>query len=273
MKSFKGGLSIKKSSKKGFALTTSALMLLMVLISVAFSTSSMSIFLIPPKDPRAQAQARESLTKELVLASQKGIDVQSYLQNVSSLFGNISVSVAKAQPPAPYGVITKLVNGSSGNRIMVYAPNGSLVVVTDGQFVLRGLSIVTQNGFVEIMLPSPSLSGFLIIYDGMPSHSYTGTITSSLNYTLSNPPSIVANSWTPPQGFSQVMIYGAPSLSLIRISNSTGYALAYAVVDPFSQCIGVGGLNIPLTGRIDVLPPSTWYQGDIRGGDVYAYND
>ncbi|MCS7097831.1 MAG: hypothetical protein NZ922_02505 [Candidatus Methanomethyliaceae archaeon] len=251
---------------KGFSLSISALIMMLILISFAVSIQSMDndIFIINLNDSRMKIQ--RSLIAELLLAEMKGI--RDHLQNVSGLFINIT----KAHLPPPSGIITKIVNGTGGNpyKVTVMASEGAIIVITDSQYIVKAIEVIPfGRGFIDLMLPSEIISsGCLLIYDSLPIYTYLGNISPSLNYTvIRHPPSIISTSWSPPQGFNQILLHGAPPLSLIELA--VNLQRVYAVMDLTSTLIAISG---PFgSGSIHVRIPMSWYYGDIKSGDVYLY--
>lgn len=251
---------------KGFALSLSALMMMLILISFALSIQSMAnaLSIINLNDSRMKIQ--RSLIAELLLAEIKG--VKNYLNDVPGLFINIT----KAHLSPPSGIIMKIINGSGGPpyKVTVMAPEGSIIVVTDSHYIIKAIEVISfGRTSIDLMLPLETISsGCLLIYDSLPIYTYLGDISPSLNYTIiRHPPSIISTPWSPPQGFNQILIYGAPPLSLIELT--INLQKTYAVVDLTSALIAMCGSFG--NGSIHVRIPMSWYYGNIKSGDVYLY--
>lgn len=245
--------------------------------ALAYSVAQTSL------DPRVGSQARASLIGEALLAEISGANGTAVLQvaaALSALLGDIPDQITATEAPPsnpPPGILIKTNNGTGAtNTITLIAPEGTVAVAADRNLlILAAGRVEAGQDRVVLDLPQPVVAGgYLIVYPADPVASYSGTVSTSYNYTLSlSPPTITATSWSPPPGLSQILVYGTPALSLAEVTNSSGAAVARSLKDFTSKytVINVGGLSLPMSGGISVRAPQSWIGGDIKGGDVYIY--
>jgi len=271
---------------KGFTFTLAALFITLVLISSYFTLQAVpvSTSVRTYTDPSVQSQAMSSLLFGAAEASSLSGNASSAAAYVSAVASFPAIAEAIGLPPSGTGTgysppspsvpgsFVKAANGTgAGNAITVTGvPSGGTAVVTDQNFAL--LTAGTSNGSSLVLNTPASVScGWVIVYtQDSPLWNYSGTVSPSYNYTLNQDFTVTASSWSPPSGFQQVFLYGAPQLSLIQVYQGTSLK-ASAVKDLSSPCAVLTPTGTPFTGQITVTGAAAWINTDIKSGDVYAY--
>jgi len=273
-------------NNKGFTFTLAALFIALVLISSYFTlqTVPVSTAVRTYTDPSVQSQAMSSLLFGAAEAASLSGNDSAAAAYVNAAASFPSIAEAIGLPPSGTGTgysppsssvpgsFVKAANGTgAGNTITVTGlPAGSTAAVTDQNFAL--LAVGTSNGSSLVLnTPASVPQGWIMVYtQDSPLWNYSGTVSPSYNYTLNQDFTVTAAPWSPPAGFSQVLLYGAPQLSLIQVYSGTTLK-ASAVKDLSSPYATLTPAGTPFTGQVVVMGAVAWLNTDIKSGDVYAY--
>jgi len=288
----------KNKKRKGFTFTIAALFLAILMIST-FSIAAyleIPINIIEISDPDVGRQIIKSALIGAAVAaskSQSPDDVsREYIDSVMSFFNSTyhfsidldqllqnaaEAGVGRVIPlpngTSTYGVIIKNHNADLGPNIRCEnIPNGSLVIITDGNFKVVTVNEVNASPFLVTL--NGSVDGFLMIYSPDTAEwSYHGTIDLTNNFTLlTYGKSIQSNRWSPPTGFKSILVYNVPPLALIllfdenlamKVAQVKDFASSYASVD-------VTGIMLPMNGTLIVRSVTAWLPDRISGGDVFV---
>jgi hypothetical protein len=275
-----------RASSRGFTFTLAALFIALVLImscsalqAVPASTTARSY-----TDPSVRSQAMSSLLFGAAEAAALSGSASSAAAYISAVLSYQSIASAVGTPPGGTGSgysppatslpgsFVKVTNGTgSGSTITVTGvPSGGVVVVADSKFAIIATGTSSGSSLV-LNTPASVPQGWVIVYtQDSPLWSYSGTVSPSYKYTFNQDFTVTASSWSPPTGFQQVLVYGAPQLSLIQIYQGTTLK-ASAVKDLSSQYTVLTPAGTPFTGQINTTGAAAWINTDIKSGDVYAY--
>jgi len=282
---------------RGFVFILMALILSLIMVSTYFLATSLAvpINVIRTTDPDASRQIyRSILIGAGVAASQSDDPIgssESYVTssvNALAIIPHLTFSIPssngtgsgekkpESSNSTSYGAIFKSSDGSGGSILKVEnVPPNSTMVLTDKKHNILASSVTTST-IVEVNIGYATLpSAYLLLYtpdslvwtySGMVSLSYYYNVSSS-DYTIS------AINWVPPAGSSFILVYGAPQLALVQVTDYGGSPLRSSVKDLRSQyaIVVASGLTLPMTGKVTVRTAAAWYCGDVNGGDVYTF--
>ncbi len=258
-------------SKKGFTFTITSLIIVIILVSSFLIINTIPIIISIEEND--YSIIKKQIIKSLLFNAILSKSVDDYINTILS-YPNINEFIEIPNGTGegysipynfPSNSIIKLLNGTEGNYIIINnLPMNYLVVVTDDKFNILGYSngnyVNINNNFIK--------NGWLIIYKKI--NEYNLLISSSYNYTINQDFTITINSWSPPQGFSQIFIYGLPQLSLIQIFQENELK-SIKVKDLISLFLVLNPSDMPFTGRIILWYPIAWINTDIFGGDIYSF--
>ncbi|MBM5805737.1 MAG: hypothetical protein FJZ49_06735 [Candidatus Verstraetearchaeota archaeon] len=285
------------NGKRGFVFILMALILSLIMVSTCFLATSLAspINVVFTTDPGASRQIyRSILIGAGVAASQSNEPVGSSESYVTSSMNALALiphltffipayngtGLGEQRPPSSndtsYGVIFRSYEAGNGSVIRVEnVPINSTMILTDKKHNILATSVSTSPS-VEIDIGYALLpSAYLLIYtpDSLV-WTYSGTVSPSYCFNVSpSDYAISAVSWAPPAGFSSIIVYGAPQLALVQVTDSGGSPVRSSVKDLHYQyaVVGASGLPMPMTGRVTVRTVTAWYYGEVKGGDVYAF--
>ena len=285
------------NGKRGFVFIFMALILSLIMVSTYFLATSLAfpINVVHTTEPDASRQIyRSILIGAGVAASQSDDPVGSSENYVRSSMTALSLvphltfnvptyngtGLGEKKPPssndASYGVIFRSYEGSNGSVIRVEnVPLNSIVILTDKKHNILATSVSTSQS-IEIDIGYALLpSAYLLIYtpDSLV-WTYSGAVSLSYYYNVSRSDyTLSAVSWAPPAGFSSIIVYGAPQLALVQVTDGGGSLVKSSVKDLHSQygVVDASGLPMPMTGKVVVITAVAWCCGDVKGGDVYTF--
>jgi len=277
-----------RASSRGFTFTLASLFIALVLIMSCSALQAVpaSTTVRTYSDPSVRSQAMSSLLFGAAEAAALSGSASSAAAYINAVLSYQSIASAVGTPPGGTGSgyspqssflpgsFVKVTNGTGGGGGFITVtglPAGSTVAVTNQNFAL--FTVGTSNGSSLVLnTPASVPQGWVIVYtQNSPLWSYSGTVSPSYKYTLSSTDfTVTASSWSPPTGFQQVLVYGAPQLSLIQIYQGTTLK-ASAVKDLSSQYVALLPAGTPFTGQINATGAAAWINTDIKSGDVYAY--
>jgi len=274
-------------SRRGFALTLTALSLFLILTSYFF----MIMYFITPvhvepiQNPDLSEEAYRSILRGAGAAASRSTDpdlaaevyINASLKALSDLSQAgvaippfVGTGVGRLEPLGlgnfTYGVIYKSSSGTGGAIKMLNLPPGSEVVLAD-----QDLNVVSKSTTGTLNFNREAGEYYIVAYTkDSQAWSYSGTVSINYKYTLQGT-SITATSWSPPPGFPYILVYGVPQLSLVRVFDSGGTIVGEGLRDLRSNVTTVLVSLNTINGKVSVIAPNAWYFGIVRGGDVFVY--
>lgn len=287
---------------RGFALTTTALVLTLVLLSTGFVIANIAWpgYRIGLDSDSADLQMVRSLLRNAGAYSSKTgnpMDAEAYISEFLQRSVNQEIERLIPEPNGtgfssiqerPDFGIYKTRSGSGENGVVSVEglPAGSYAIVADkyGDIGLAGpanagmpLQIRAQQFIAEAYLVVYSPESLSWRYP----QTENGLLSFSCCYTVSCiSPTITASAWASPPGFAYLRVRNVPALALVLVEDSTG-ALKGAgwkapadtpAVDGVSE-VQVHVTGMPFTGILRVLEATAWLKTDITGGDAFLYTN
>lgn len=287
---------------RGFALTATALVLTLVLLSTGFVIANIAwpSSRIGLDSDSADLQMVRSLLRNAGAYSSKTgnpMDAEAYIseflqrsvnQEIERLLpGPNGTGFSAIQERPDFGIYkTRSGSGEDGIVSVEGLPAGSYAIVADehGDIGLAGpadagmpLQIRAQQFIAEAYLVVYSPESFSWRYP----QTENGLLSVSCCYTVSCiSPTITASAWASPPGFAYLRVRNVPSLALVLVEDSTGSLKGAGwkapadtpAVDGVSE-VQVHVTGMPFTGILRVLEATAWLKTDITGGDAFLYTN
>lgn len=297
---------LKCKDESGFALVTTAIGIVLILIATTLSMRGMfgAYMAGDSISQTVGSQVMKTFLKSAsAYASKTGnpTDAEAYIKKCLQ-----QLTIFDLELPVPSGEgsmasketalrIVRLYHSSdenAGETIEVTGlPMGSFVALASPDTRERGLVAYAGPALdgepLEISLPRKLEGGCMIVYPARDSVTYrfpasgTGTLSNAYYYTVpsTGSPAMTACAWTPPAGesaFPYIRVVGVPPLGLVVVSDALGAPVGVSLAHGFvyagtSSEVLVYVPGMPLSGSVTVITPAAWVIGDFEGGDQYTY--
>ncbi|MEN3024520.1 MAG: hypothetical protein ABC585_03965 [Candidatus Methanosuratincola petrocarbonis] len=292
----------KSKKDRGFALTATALVLTLILLSAGFVIASMAWpgVRIGLDSDLANLQMVRSLLRNAGAHSSKTgdpVDAEAYINEFVQRSANGDL---KRLIPGPNGTgytaipgildfgIYKTRSGSdeTGAVSVEGLPAGAYAIVADTHGDVWFAGPAEAGMPLQISTHQPVTEAYLVVYSPESlSWRYPqtgdGVLSASYAYTVSYSSLVInASAYSPPPGFAYLRVCNVPPLALVLVEDSTGVLKGagwkspadMAAVDGVQE-VQVYVTGMPFTGVLRVLEATAWVKTDITGGDVFLYTN
>ncbi len=291
------------NSKKdrGFALTATAFVLTLILISSGLVIANFAWpgARIGLDSDLSNLQMVRSLLRNAGAHSSKTgnpLEAEAYINEFIQRSANEDL---KRYLPEPSGTgytaaqgtvdfgICKIRSGSGENGSIYFEglPAGSYAIVADKEGNAIQFAGPAEAGTpLQIRAQKTVTDAYIVLYSPESlswrfPQTGQGLLSASHVYTVSySSPIINASSWSSPPGFLYLRVRNAPPLALVLVEDSTGIlrGIGWRSTADIAALDGVQEMlvyvkGIPFDGILRVLEATAWVKAEVSAGDVFRY--